>query len=201
MSTLWFRSDDHFGHDKLAREIRGFETVEDHDEALIEWNNNYVRPDDTVFCLGDFSLKGPSFFAPILSRLNGHWHLISGNHDGCWSGHREGFKNIKSYIDAGFESVQPFLRRKIDGEQVLMSHFPYTGDHTELQRYTQYRLRNEGLALLHGHTHSSEIISYVHNVPSNSLQIHVGLDAWNLNPVNIDQVVQILRQERAHEQI
>jgi calcineurin-like phosphoesterase family protein len=65
------------------------------------------------------------------------------------------------------------------GRQVLLSHFPYEGggDHTETERFTQYRLRGEGLWLLHGHTHWQHI--QVHD----RRQLHVGLDAWELHPV------------------
>lgn len=191
MSSLWFTSDCHFGHDKLAREIRGFISAEAHDEALITIYNSMINPGDTVICLGDFSLKKPYDFGKHLSRLNGDWHLVSGNHDACWSGHRDGYKWEVPYLNAGFKSVQPFMRRKIDGNNIMMSHFPYTGDHTYEQRFTQYRLRNEGLVLLHGHTHEDKVISRA----IATLQIHVGLDAWNLKPVSVNEIIQLIRDE------
>ena len=36
---------------------------------------------------------------------------------------------------------------------MLLSHFPYRGDHYEDDRYEAYRLRDEGLPLLCGHVH------------------------------------------------
>lgn len=198
MSTLWFTSDTHLMHDKLAREIRGFDNIADHDAALVSNFNSKIAPGDTVFCLGDVSLKKPDVFGHLIGQLNGDWHLISGNHDACWPGHRDAYKYNKAYIDIGFKSVQPFARRKLNGINFLMSHFPYAGDHTKDQRYTQYRMRNEGMVLLHGHTHSDQIVSFATRKTGflrkqKVLQIHVGLDAWNLMPVNVDEVVSIAK--------
>jgi calcineurin-like phosphoesterase family protein len=191
MSTMWFTSDAHFMHERTATEIRGFDTAEEHDDTLVSNFNSVINDGDTVFALGDFSLKKPDAFGKYFRQLKGDWHLISGNHDVCWPGHRDGYKFQKAYMDAGFKSVQPFGRRKIDGNSVMLSHFPYAGDHTEEQRFTQYRLRNEGLVLLHGHTHDSQKISRA----IMTLQIHVGLDAWNLMPVSVDQVIHEIRQQ------
>lgn len=198
MGTLWFTSDSHFMHDFLAMDIRGFSTTQEHDKQLIANYNSKIRPDDTVFTIGDFSLKKPDVFAPILQRLNGNWHLISGNHDACWPGHSEGYKFQQAYMDAGFKSVQPFGRRKLDGSNVLMSHFPYGGDHTGTDRSTQYRLREEGLVVLHGHTHEDKVVSWYLNGrgafgKGSTLQVHVGLDAWKLMPVSVDQVIELIR--------
>lgn len=182
--SLFLTADPHFTHKFLAIDIRGFNSVEEHDAALVENYNSMIGPDDTVLCLGDFSLKKPNIFAPILNQLNGIWHLISGNHDACWPGHRDAHKYVYPYVDAGFESVQPFMRVKWDGRYYMLSHFPYDGDHTEKDRCDQYRLRDEGLPLIHGHTHDSNKISLS---DMQTLQFHVGMDAWNLRPVPIDK--------------
>lgn len=200
MSTVWFTSDTHFLHKKLAMEIRGFETPEEHDKYLIKNFNKVISPEDAVFHLGDFSLKNPDtnmdYFCDLMSKLNGNWHLISGNHDSCWSGHRDAHRHHQSYLDMGFGSVQSFAKRKLDKEMILLSHFPYIGDHTVQQRYVEFRLKNNGLTLLHGHTHSEEQTSFAKTDGEGfALQIHVGLDAWKLMPVSIDQIASIIRQQ------
>lgn len=192
MSTLFVTADTHFSHKMVALDIRGFESTEEHDEKIIEAWNKMVKPGDTVLHLGDVSLKNPAVYAPLTSRLNGNKHLVFGNHDPGWGGHRDALKYVDVYREAGFLSTHEFLRRKIDGQNVLFSHFPYSGDHGD-DRYTQYRLKNEGLTLVHGHTHSSEVVSRA----ILTLQIHVGMDAWYLQPVPIDELVEIIRQEAA----
>ncbi|WP_051265718.1 metallophosphoesterase family protein [Nakamurella lactea] len=49
----------------------------------------------------------------------------------------------------------------------------------------EYRLRDEGNWLLHGHTHSSEKVT-------SSREIHVGLDAWDLGPVEVGAVAKLM---------
>jgi calcineurin-like phosphoesterase family protein len=188
MGAVWYTSDTHFMHKMLATDIRGFSGIEEHDEALIANWNKQVRVEDIVYHLGDFSLKKPDDIRPIFQRLNGTIHLISGNHDYCFSGNRDGYKYIKTYIDMGFASVQSYMRKRLNGIQFLMCHFPYAGDHGT-DRYTQYRLRNEGLPIVHGHTHSDERISVAGvEVP----QIHVGMDAWSLRLVHQEELLGLL---------
>lgn len=200
MSTLWVTSDTHFSHRMLALDIRGFPSIEEHDEYLIEKWNKTVDPSDTVIHLGDVSLKAPAVYAPLTTRLNGKKHLVYGNHDMGWGGHRDCLKYYDDYRKAGFLTTHEYLRRKIDGNQVLFSHFPYQRDHSAQERYTQYRFRIGELPIVHGHTHSSEKVSHAHNGRGvfgrgKTLQIHVGMEAWNLRPVSIDEIVEILRQE------
>lgn len=188
MSAVWYTADTHFMHKYLALDIRGFSSIEEHDEQLIKNWNSCVRPEDTVWHLGDFSLKQPYDFAHILRRLNGTIHLISGNHDRCFSGIRDSYKWQQAYYNAGFASVQSFAFKKIDGIYVMLSHFPYSGDHGD-DRYAQYRLRNMGLPIIHGHTHAKERVSE----DILTLQIHVGMEAWDLKPVNQEGILYILR--------
>lgn len=196
MSERFFTSDLHFGH-KYVAALRGWGRIETgpdgnrqiiqdaddvfrHDQTLIFNWNTLVGDQDHVYVLGDFSLKSPPVINQWLLQLNGHKHLIWGNHDKGFGGDRQSYKWVKQYLDAGFESIQSYLRLKIDGNQVMLSHFPYDGDHTEGDRYEEYRLRDCKMPLLHGHTHSSQKVSVSE---AGTLQIHVGVDSWDLKPV------------------
>lgn len=86
--------------------------------------------------------------------------------------HQDSHRKLGRYFPT-FASVQQSARRRIRGREVLLSHFPYQGDHSAEDRHTQWRLRNEGLPLLHGHTHSNLVRLNQDNV------IHVGWDAWH----------------------
>ena len=55
--------------------------VPEMDEALISNWNARVGADDSVYIVGDFSYNGGEAPVQYLSRLNGHLHLIRGNHD------------------------------------------------------------------------------------------------------------------------
>ena len=184
--TTFFTSDPHFGHQKMS-DLRGFDDTVDHDlEICCNWAN-VVNDNDTVYVLGDVCLskqKLPYALSAIAS-LPGRKRLISGNHDACWPGHREHWKWLSKYMEV-FESVSPFARIKYEGRPIFLSHFPYTGDSGEGERYSQYRLKDEGHTIIHGHTHSSEVVSYSRR---NSVQLHAGLDAWKMKPVSIDELM------------
>jgi calcineurin-like phosphoesterase family protein len=125
-------------------------------------------------------------------------HLIVGNHDGCFLQNRNSHSWQHKYL-AVFESVQSAARRKVtleDGRVIefLLSHFPYDGDHTPGDRYEQWRLRDQGLPVLHGHTHVGGVFSQSKN---RTLQMHIGVDAWNFTPVSLQQVIDFIAKHTA----
>lgn len=170
-----------------------------HDESIIEAWNAVVSPDDIVWHLGDLSLRRPAAVADLVGELHGTIRLVLGNHDlahplfgsSSIAAHTE---TLGSGIDYATMAARVSLR---DGDAerlpLLLSHFPYSGDHTEEDRFTQWRMRDTGEILLHGHTHSAEVLS-AEAGPWNR-QIHVGWDAWG-RPVSEHEIVDIIG---AHE--
>ena len=75
---IFLFSDPHFGHKNMAIK-RGFETVEQHDEHIVERWNSVVGKRDVVYLLGDITMEKDSY--EILDRLNGCKKVILGNHD------------------------------------------------------------------------------------------------------------------------
>ena len=57
---------------------RPFDTIEEHDEALIANWNSVVTEDDHVYILGDFSFRNAQPVVEYTERLKGHLHLIRG---------------------------------------------------------------------------------------------------------------------------
>lgn len=184
--AVWFTSDLHFGHHRVSG-IRGFESPEDHDQHLIDQWRGRVRKDDQVWVLGDLSVSSPYRALGIIDSLPGTKHFIAGNHDSCHPMHRDSHKWQPRYL-SHFESVQPFARRRIDGQEVLLSHFPYSKDRHEA-RYMQYRLRDEGLWLLHGHTHAAD-------QRREGREIHVGVDAWDFAPVSLETIAELMKENQ-----
>lgn len=174
MSLIYYTADLHFGHDMVAK-LRGYEDYEQHDASLIlEWKH-IVKERDIVYILGDITLSKYDYALEILRLLPGRKHLISGNHDIVHPMHSRGHRlNVHARWLEIFETIQPFIRKKISGKELLLSHFPYTefgdGEGRGKERYNQYRLPNYGLPLLHGHTHGVE--------REHDNMLHVGWDAW-----------------------
>src|SRR3989442_1661068 len=97
MANLWFSSDEHLGHARIIEYAnRPFANVTEMDEALIQLHNEWVKPSDHWYCLGDISMKRPRLVQHLLTRMNGHKRLIRGNHD---------IYKTKEYMEAGFEEI------------------------------------------------------------------------------------------------
>lgn len=82
---LFLTSDTHFNHSSILQKegarsrLTQVRNTEEMNELLIERWNAVVSSIDFVFHLGDFSLYRSG--ASIFHRLNGHKHLVVGNHD------------------------------------------------------------------------------------------------------------------------
>ena len=82
MGKIFLTSDLHFGHDRgFLYEPRGFDNIGDHDETVIQNWNSVVSEDDDVYILGDLMLNDNAHGIECIKRLNGHLHIIYGNHD------------------------------------------------------------------------------------------------------------------------
>lgn len=186
---VWFTADTHFGHRSMVEKgwRPQYASVADMDADLIEGWNSTVRPTDIVWHLGDFGMGSPDAYLPLVQKLHGTIHLIAGNHDPVWPAHRDSHKRQSTWLAAGFGSVQSFARRRFNGKPVLLSHFPYQGDHTEGDRYQGYRLHDTGLSLLHGHVHSAW--------KQHGRQVNVGVDVWGMRPVALDVVGALLCEQ------
>ena len=186
MSLVHFTADTHFSHRSMVeRKWRPmFSTVAEMDECMItNWNEN-VHPDDTVWHLGDFALGGMMHFLPLVKKLHGTIHLITGNHDHPWPGGRSSHKYQAAWLEAGFASIQQYARRKIAGQSVLLNHFPYDTDERHGLLFIPYQPRDIGDWLLHGHVHSAWHVR--------GRQINVGVDVNGFTPVPLDQVIALM---------
>lgn len=80
---IYYVSDLHLGHTNVINMCdRPYSDVEQMNEDLINKWNNRVKKNDTVYFLGDFSMKLSNEKAlEYLKRLNGIKYFIKGNHD------------------------------------------------------------------------------------------------------------------------
>jgi calcineurin-like phosphoesterase family protein len=151
-------ADPHLGHEKVAA-LRGYEYVWEHDQAFVSaWQRSVPDDDTTVFVLGDLSSGGAHAERAALAVINtlpGSKHLILGNHDRGHPLQVNGRKHLRDYY-AVFDSVSTADKVGIAGRDVMLSHFPYTGEHGDRSdRHPQWRLRDEGRWLVHGHVHDA----------------------------------------------
>lgn len=156
-------------------------------ELIKRWNQ-LVKPEDTVYYLGDFSLSPSALW--IVRQLNGTKSLVPGNHDRVHPAHHKNkevkMKNaIEAYLNAGFSSITLEDSIQIGDKTVLMHHMPYVEDQTYKPRYEKYRPVDTGLWLLHGHIHELWKVK--------NKMINVGVDVWDYKPVSIAQIEEIIK--------
>lgn len=183
MGNTWFTSDTHFGHARIIESChRPFADAAEMDAGIIRRWNQAVGAADTVWVLGDWALAEKARGFEIVAELHGTKHLVAGNHDACWPVRIGAQRHFRHFLEAGFASVQAFARVKLPaavknapGRKVLLSHFPYAGDSQGGDRYAQFRLRDEGARLLHGHVHNAFLVS--------GRGINVGVDMHGFAPV------------------
>jgi len=119
MPNIWVTADTHFNHAKIIGYCnRPFSSVEEMDEAIIDTWNALVKPEDTVYHLGDVGFG--KIGLQCISRCNGHKHLIRGNHD---------FRIHKcKFVDAGFELISDKVSF-ITGSSIRINHSPCKPDY------------------------------------------------------------------------
>jgi calcineurin-like phosphoesterase family protein len=172
---IYFIADTHFGHKNIIQyEDRPFPDVPTMDVKLIEYWNSVVKHEDTVYMLGDFTLKHNfDSVRGLCDELNGHKILIRGNHDSL---------TREKYLEAGFENVFPdtvTIENAIDGHRLILSHYPPL----KVEGYNYY---------LYGHVHGKWCQAEEFNNA-----ICVSCERINYHPVSLDQVGELLRQKRA----
>ena len=186
MSETWLISDPHFGHALAAKE-RGFDSVEGHDAWLVRQCQVKVGLKDDLFWLGDMAFAGwKDRLHNIMPKLPGRHHLVLGNHDRAHPLNSRAFDHQHQYV-VWFDSMQTSAQLSWEGRKLLLSHFPYQGEGERkmADRHTQWRLRDEGTWLIHGHTHSTKKFSLS---LKGTLQLHAGVDAWR-GPVRLGELV------------
>lgn len=192
--TIFFSSDHHFYHSNVIKYCnRPFSSVEEMNESLVaEWNKR-VRPNDTVYYLGDFSLSARAAEV-FVKRLMGSIILIPGNHDRCHRVHKKGRKTAEEYCAWGFKEVHEQLEIPLSlrGSSIVtrLCHLPYRPEVLPKDynlRYLDFRPTNDGKLLIHGHVHN--------HWKKMQNQINVGVDVWDFKPVALEEIEQILDLE------
>lgn len=140
--SIFVTSDTHFGHANIIKYCdRPFKSVTDMNESIIKAWNRMVRPEDTIYHLGDFAFLNQLETAKIIEQLNGKIKIVPGNHD----------KTIRALGDSehytGFELLDSIVEIHLDGTMFVLCHFPIESWHR----------KEHGSIHLHGHSHGHSI--------------------------------------------
>lgn len=186
--NIWFTSDTHYHHKNIVRgttvwgetqEVRNFDTLEEHDEALVANFNSVVKENDILYHLGDWSFGGHEQIKVFRDRLKVKTiHLIKGNHD------QNIFKKGSPYAGC-FNSLNDVLQfsLKIDSQlsgkygkqQFFLSHYSH-------QVWDQ---SHHGTIHLFGHSHGT--------LKGIGRSMDVGVDTNNLYPYHLDEILSYMK--------
>ena len=178
---IWFISDLHLNNKNvITYEDRPFADPEEMNEALIANWNEFVKPDDDVFVLGDFFMGKPETIHELLPRFNGKIHLIIGNHDtkaklAIYAEYPEKIVEMKEVC---------YLQYK--GLFFVLCHFPLTNP----DFLKMVLMDNSEVVVVHGHVHSKAPFFDVENHTFN-----VSCEATEYRPVSIQKLFELVRDD------
>ncbi len=174
-------SDTHFGHTNTWQKftvedgspLRPFTSTEEMDETMVDNWNKTVRPQDTVYHLGDVVIARRNL--ETVKRLNGRKILIRGNHD---------IFRDKDYYEAGFEQIHGV---RVFVDKFILSHIPLHPDCVG-ERFK----RN-----VHGHLHGNRIMGGWQHDWAEDVEVPdprylcVCVEQINYTPVSFDDVMKM----------
>lgn len=132
---IYYIADLHFGHQNVIRfDDRPFTDTKQMEETLIRNWNERVTPEDTVYVLGDAFWKSEVDSIRIIQQLNGHKHLIQGNHD-----------RIHGRLRFYWESIERYAEINDGDTLIILSHYPIPF----------YKNQHYGAVMLYGHVHNT----------------------------------------------
>ena len=180
---IWFTSDLHFCHDKdFIYKPRGFNSISEMNNTIINNFNEVVNWDDKLYILGDIFLNDDYKGLDLLTKLPGYKYVIWGNHD---TNYRK--ELIESHLPIKITPLGFAHMEKICGQSFYMSHYPtITSNYDDNSKPLNRRVIN-----LFGHTHSTEKFYDGHN----PCIYNVAVDAHNCYPVEITTIMQDIKNK------
>lgn len=183
---IYYVADIHFRDEKIFKKCnRPFSDIAEYEKEIIRRWNNKVTNEDTVNILGDLVRDDCMEELNIFKRLNGHKHLIIGNHDEML------FDKIRS--SDLFESIA-FIKVIMDNDKkVCLCHYP-------LMDWTEF---NRGDYHVFGHVHNKTIANgkayqqikqYYQDKPT----YNCGVDVIDYEPVTLEELIKA-KEKNANE--
>ena len=171
--AVYFTSDLHFGLQSMITDYnRPKKNTKEMDEFFIKNWNSSISYSDTVYILGDFSDLSLNDTINIIDKLNGHKHLIIGNHDECMID-SELFKSK-------FISMNFYKKIKIGNNTLILSHYPMYS----------WEGKGKGYIHLHGHIHDKQLQK------NNGFCYNVGVDCNNYRPISYENILRNIKYPR-----
>ncbi|AGO47551.1 metallophosphatase [Cellulophaga phage phi4:1] len=205
-TNVFFMSDPHYDHKSLVRGVsnwedkspcRPFDTLEEHNNALVENINAKVGRRDILFCLGDWSFgslskereeKAREFRSRLICR---NVILILGNHDQTIRDNENGIQNIfqgvYNYLEVEF--IIPYKGKeqgvKAKKQKACLMHYPIRS----------WNWMRKGSWMLHGHCHNTLPDLVVKGNTQRTMDVGVDTNK-ELAPYNFYEILDIMENRQ-----
>lgn len=169
----YYIADAHFGHVNVIKfDKRPFNSVDEMDKYMIEAWNSRVQKWDDVYIIGDFAVRNEKTVKYYASRLNGHKHLVLGNHDKLSDEDKECFVTIEKMMH-----ITDYV-----GEQkyeICLCHYP-------IAEYNGYY---KGHYHIYGHIHGNRNDTYEFMSQFRPKALNAGCMINNYMPVTLGELI------------
>lgn len=158
------------------------QTVEERDQTIISNWNATVSRNDVVWLLGDVAYAPEDEFIRLMRQLNGHKHIVMGNHDKTW------VRKLNETHKGDVLEVCDYAKVTDGGRKVILSHYPiafWDGQH-------------HGSYHLYGHVHGTDEETLFQEFGRHLVDIgkfpefravNVGIMLSDYTPRTLDQIV------------
>lgn len=194
---IWFTADTHYGHKNIVlgtsnwedkTMCRKFDTLDEHNKAIVKGINDNVKKDDILYIIGDFAMGGRQNIYKFRKQIIcENIHIIVGNHDHFI--HR----NSILIDDSGQEIFAQDLFSSVNTEGFKFGKtYKFVMYHYALRTW---RNSNLGSYHLYGHSHGE-----LEKTPYGR-SMDVGVDcAYNLygqyRPFHMKEIINILETRK-----
>lgn len=175
---IYVTADLHFGHNQpFLYGPRGFNSIEEHDETIIALWNDFIKPTDTVYILGDCIMNDNESGIDKMLRLNGQLFIVLGNHDSLARKH---------LYDIYFDTLGYAIPITYKHYNFFLSHYPSLVSNYDSDKPLKSRVIN-----LCGHCHTND----PYHDWDKGLIYHCELDAHFNMPVSLDEIIQHVKEK------
>lgn len=182
--SIFLCSDWHLLHDRdFVYAARGFSSIKEMNETIIERHNSIVKPEDEVYVLGDCGLGGGSEEAlqnlyNYMRQFNGKLHIVRGNHD--TDTRAALYLTLPNVMDVQWATVLNYRKYHF-----YLSHFP------ALCGNVDDKSLHKCIISLCGHSHVSDSFADW----GKGRIYHVEMDAHNCYPVLLDDIIEQMKDK------
>lgn len=217
LSNIWFSSDTHYSHKNICLGVsewddkelscRKFATLEEMNELIISNINKYVKADDILYHLGDWSFGGVENIWNFRKQIKcKNIYLVPGNHDHYIKDNKILPNVFEEYnVNVGFVEELPIhdhasrvyakelfsqilpqcYKLKINKTTLILSHFPLE----------EWEDMDRGSIHLHGHCHHTKDYT---DLNLYYRRMDIGMDWEEFRPFNLNEILLLKNRPTKH---